>query len=747
MSRKIELLAPAGSYETMLVAIKAGANAIYLSGKQFGARSFAPNFTNEEIVKAVLYAHSHNVKIYVTINTIIYENEFDQLKLYIAFLYHNNVDAIIVQDLGVMAYVFKNYPDLDIHASTQMNIFNIEGAQILVELGVKRVILARETPIEEIKKICQLPIEVEVFTHGALCYSYSGNCLMSYAIGNRSGNRGSCAQPCRKRYSLYQDQKMIVQNKALLSMKDLMTIENLNELVRIGVSSFKIEGRMKKCEYVYTIISKYRKAIDKVCKGETYKLLKEDKDSIYVVFNRGFTKGYMFNTPNKDLVNIEQVNHQGIIIGTVIKRNNKEVTIKLKHPVHKGDGLRIVDINELGIIVPYDTNEVLEVKINNDCHVGNEVFLTTDTTITSEMKKDLISPLKDIKLDFIFFAKINEPLKLVIKGDGKIITITGNITTYQEYSLLSKDRIIEQLSKLGDSPYFVNECDCYIDDNCFFTVKDVNEIRRNAINEFDKLRQKVIRTSIPHPNDKMINTIKAENEIEVVVHTSEQLEVSKALGIKHIYIDNINCFKKQEELENIGLYLNRGSKGEITNHFKMIHNLCHFNGCHSNESENVSSPYLNIVNKEAIKAYHQLGSNKIYLSNELSFDDIKVMKLNDFSYDIGYMAYGRYDLMITKQCLIASSNGYDKKQCGSCIKHHYYIKDEYNNIIPLITSDDCQVRIINYKVIDKLNEIIKYQKVGVNKALLVFTIETKEETTNIINRAKEEYKKSLALQD
>ena len=259
---KIELLAPAGSLEALKVAIASGADAVYISGKSFGARAFATNFTNDEIKKAVLYAHMFERKIYVTINTIVFDDEFEELSRYIDFLYEACVDAIIVQDLGVLHLIKAKYPDFLVHASTQMSIYNEQGIENLKKLGISRAILARETNIGTVRKLSSLGMEIEIFIHGALCYSYSGNCLMSYVHGGRSGNRGACAQPCRKKYSLFENNKLIVDKKSILSMKDLQTINDLDKIIDSGVKSLKIEGRMKSLEYVKNVVATYRKKID-----------------------------------------------------------------------------------------------------------------------------------------------------------------------------------------------------------------------------------------------------------------------------------------------------------------------------------------------------------------------------------------------------------------------------------------------------------------------------------------------------
>lgn len=240
--KKTELLAPAGDMNCLKAAIKAGCDAVYLGGKMFGARSFAGNFTNEELIEAIKYAHLYGVKVYLTINTIIYESKVDNFLNFVRFAHQNNIDAVIIQDIGMFDLLRKKFPNLELHASTQMHIHNFQGALLAQKLGFKRIVIARETPIEVIKKIKEnLNIEVEVFIHGALCVSYSGQCLMSALIGNRSGNKGTCSQVCRKSYDLLDKNENVVnKDKYLLSTKDLCTLEYLDELLKIGVDSLKI---------------------------------------------------------------------------------------------------------------------------------------------------------------------------------------------------------------------------------------------------------------------------------------------------------------------------------------------------------------------------------------------------------------------------------------------------------------------------------------------------------------------------
>ena len=317
---KVELLAPAGNMASAVAAINSGCDAIYLAGPQYGARAYADNFSLDELKEVIKFAHIRDKSVFVTVNTVLFEDEIKDAIKFLEFLYLNDCDGVIVQDLGLVEIILKKYPDMPVHASTQMNIHTFSQAKKLQELGFKRIVLARETPFEVIKEIKEkLSVEIEVFVHGALCVSYSGNCYFSSVVGKRSGNRGRCAQPCRMLYKLDDNKE-----KYYLSPKDLCTLEEIKRLVDIGVNSFKIEGRMKRSEYVGQVVSSYRKILD----NKEYDLNKEIND-LKLIFNREFTKGFLFNEHNNKFINVENQNHQGIKIGKVLSSNNNKVRVKL----------------------------------------------------------------------------------------------------------------------------------------------------------------------------------------------------------------------------------------------------------------------------------------------------------------------------------------------------------------------------------------------------------------------------------
>ena len=339
--KKIELLAPCGNMDALVAAVAGGCDAVYLGLTSYSARAFAGNFNREELIEAVRYCHVRDVSVYVTMNTMLYETEIEKAKETVQFLYDNDVDALLVQDFGLFHLVKTMFPDFDIHCSTQMHIHNLAGVKYMKEEGAARIVLARETPIEIIAEACKQGVEIEVFAYGAICISYSGQCLMSSATKNRSANRGMCAQSCRLKYKK-EDGSWFQEGDYLLSPKDLNAIDNIPALIKAGVSSLKIEGRMKRPEYVYLVTKTFREAIDACYAGKTYTIDPKRQQELLLMFNRGFSKGHLFHADVDHRMSHYRPNHRGIEIGKVTGYEKGSVTVKLSQSLHQHDGLRIL---------------------------------------------------------------------------------------------------------------------------------------------------------------------------------------------------------------------------------------------------------------------------------------------------------------------------------------------------------------------------------------------------------------------
>lgn len=485
---KIELLAPAGSMESLIAAINNGADAIYLGGNKFSARAYASNFDNETMMKAVDYAHSYNVKVYVTINTILKQSELKEALKYAGYLYEIGVDAIIIQDLGLVKLIRDVYPDFELHASTQMTIHNAEGALYFREKGMQRIVLSRELTLDEIKYISKdLGIETEIFVHGALCVCYSGQCLMSSMIGGRSGNRGRCAQPCRMQYTL-KGENFGERKAYLLSPKDTCFIDDMDAIIKSGTSSLKVEGRMKKPEYVAGVTRNYRKAIDKVLVNTKFDL-QRGRQELAQLFNReGFAKAYLYKNVGKDMMSYNYPKNTGVYIGQV--SNSGEV--KLEASVSLGDGIRFNDDGFTLSKILNNNNEVKEafkgetVKLfpTGGYKKGYKLYKMSDKKLYDELNDDLKPYKRKINLTGEIEFKVNAPLCIKAKYNKKEYRVYGEMVEEATNKPLTRERVEEALRKSGEIPYKFDKIFFDIFDDGFIRISAINNLRREL---FEKI--------------------------------------------------------------------------------------------------------------------------------------------------------------------------------------------------------------------------------------------------------------------
>ena len=438
MKKLPELLAPAGSPEALEAAIAAGADAVYLSGKRFGARKFAANFDEHALAQAIDYAHLRGVKVYVTVNTLIREPELSDVAEYLLRLYEMGTDAVLLQDLGAALLARQIVPELEKHASTQMTIHNREGALWANHAGFKRVVLAREVSLDEIKEMkketAAQGIGLEVFVHGALCYSYSGQCLLSSAIGGRSGNRGMCAQPCRKSYVLLRGEKdrygrptslaaQTQRERFLISTRDLCVYRHLDRIVRSPVESLKIEGRMKSPEYVAIVTSIYRRALDAIAKGK-WSPTTEDERDLALAFNRDFTEGHLLGA--RDVMGREMSDNRGVLIGSVASFDVQrgEAAVRLSGPLcpEKGDGLVfLAPGQEMGLVVQkvVQKDGLLRLMTPERVRPGTKVYLTGSTALAKKAREIIASAKTEIALDLNITWQEGTPLLQARMEDGR----------------------------------------------------------------------------------------------------------------------------------------------------------------------------------------------------------------------------------------------------------------------------------------------------------------------------------------
>ncbi len=509
MRRLPELLAPAGSPDALLAAVAAGADAVYLGGIRFGARKFAQNFDESELEKAIDYAHLHRVKVYITVNTLIRDSELSDAARYLVKLYEIGADAVLVQDIGLAALARTLVPDLDIHASTQTTIHNSQGAAWAAKLGMKRVVLAREVSVNEIKKMAkEAKVGLEVFVHGALCYCYSGQCLLSSAIGGRSGNRGMCAQPCRKPYVLLRGDKDLygrpanllaadIKDRFLLSTRDLSAYSNLDKVVNSPIESLKIEGRMKSPEYVAIVTDIYRKALDKIAEG-TWSPSKQDMSDLALAFNRDFTGGHLLGS--KDIMGRTMSDNRGLLIGTTVSYDSQhgEASTRLLTSLipEQGDGLVFMAPGqELGMVVhkPILRDGLLKLKTPDRVRPGAKVYLTSSNAISRRAKDIITRPA--MQSSTVQSSTVQIPIDLSIAWDDGVPVVCvdgpeeiGRIEFRADFRMdpalnrpLTSEQIEAQLRKTGGTPFLIRKLEMKYPGGLFAPLSALNKLRRDIL--------------------------------------------------------------------------------------------------------------------------------------------------------------------------------------------------------------------------------------------------------------------------
>ena len=717
-----ELLAPAGNMEALKAAISNGCDAVYLGMQKFGARAYSDNFDMESLQEAVRYAHIRDVKVYVTMNTIVFEDEIDDMQRQLQQLNEIGVDGVIVQDLAVFDYIVRNFTDMEAHCSTQMGIDDLEGTLLFKELGAKRVVLSREVPIEKVKEIKQAAkIPLEIFVHGALCVSYSGNCLMSGLIGYRSGNRGRCVGSCRKEYELFDKTTGKSLGKSyLLSTKDLNTIDYIDDLKEID--SLKIEGRMKEPAYVANVVAQYRAALDGRANAG-------NKDNLKKTFNRTFTKGYLFHEDPKDLTNIRRPNNFGYEIGKVTGHRSGMYEITLSQRLNQNDIIRIDHDNEdvnLSVVKLYDrdgnlingADKVCYIRIKEKLSSGDVVYKTKDYLFYKDLEDNLEKEFRRFRMDLKVYAYPDS--KLVIDAEG-----LGCSYLYESEEILgeaisnptTREQVVKQLSRLNDTVFTLGDVE-FEEYNAFIPVKMLNNARREIVQGlYDaKISSKERGTREPEAKEK-ISFPTQRPYITASVTTKEQYDACVSCGIKEVYFDNIIRRNQITYDEREGELLIGGYGG-----------IYHYR----NRNPFVTDYSLNVVNSTSCHQLYRLGAKRVTLSYELNKKQIGELIDAYYAENDGYpslemIVYGRAPLLFTKYCPLKKMG-----QCGICKTKSYEIKDEYGTF-PIISHDDCTTTILNGKILNLLDEMPSID--GVEAFRLNFTIESPEEVVKVVKAA------------
>lgn len=762
---EIELLAPVGSFDALKAAVQNGANAVYLGGKDFSARASANNFDREELIEAVKYAHIRDVRVFVTTNTLIKQNEIEDFVEYAKFLYDIDVDALIMQDIGVAMLIHDLLPDFELHASTQMVAHSLEDVQYLESVGFKRVVLARELTVDEIKYICDnTNVDIEVFVHGALCVCYSGGCLMSSMIGNRSGNRGRCAQPCRQKYTMIDistGEEIHSNGEYLLSTKDLNTIEDVDKIIETGVLSLKIEGRMKKPEYVATVINSYRNAIDEYQATKKVNISTETMEDLYTIFNRKFTKGLILGEVGEDVMNSNVPNNQGLYVGKVVDYNKKakRLKIKLEGTLKKGDGInlgggtigRIIKGKEI-VQIGYK-GETIELDFIGEARKNQPVFKTSDTNLIDKAQKTYTQDKEFAKnlIDAEITIKLGEypELKLIDKNNNSV-TVKGDKLVEKALKVaLGEEKIETQIKKLGNTPYELEDLKINLDEGVSMPISLINQMRREAIELLDEARIPVKGraykdSKIKYSPKKYAKDTNSNSKIRVKINNIEALKSIINLDIDMIYYEDVAT------LEQAMAMATANNKKLIYSAPRIVRNKEYKRLEKSNEyckenvqisalgqvkyykenSENVSFDvdyYLNPFNSETINHYKKEGATTVCISQELNIHEIKeTTKYTDM--EIETVAYGYIPMMLSEYCpmgVVARSCKKDKR-CATCKESKYVLRDFKGEEYRISQDLFCRSTIYNSIANCLINNLDELLDAGINVFRLDFTHESPE---------------------
>lgn len=780
-----ELLSPAGSMEAFVAAIQNGADAVYLGGKSFNARQYASNFDDEGLRAAIDYAHVRGKRVYVTLNILLTDREFEEALEYAAFLYNIGADAIIVQDMGIASIINRAFPGISVHASTQMTIYDLYGVKMLEDMGVSRVVLARELTAREIERIGrQSKVELEVFVQGALCMCYSGQCLMSSVIGGRSGNRGRCAQPCRLRYSLVdrENLKRVYREGHLLSPKDLFTLEHIGMLMDARISSFKLEGRMKRPEYVAAVTSVYRKAIDEYIQSGRISGVEEGRSKIGKVFYRGFTEGYTFDACREEMLCIDRPDSRGFPLGTVVGQDMKNgtVEIRLEDSLSVGDGIeaetggKSTGTRVSAIMVNGERRdkgapgETVVLAFRERLKKGDRVYKTFDRELMDSLVASYAAENVKVPANVAIRLRIGAPAEIYVwDEDGNSETVRGRKHVEEAVNLpLGKERIEEQLSRTGGTPYTVAAIQVDMDRGAYIPVSELNALRREALDRLGKkriaagrenrwvdaeriraeLKDKRVKapgSGIPYlavetGDINLLDDLKDIGVDRIYLRYSPELE--EELGgmrrIKNVFL-KLPVVAREKDAQRIVRLLNECKdliQGiEVSNPGQIAMCKKHAEGIQIHGGAD-----LNIFNSVAVGQFLEWGCESVTLSPELNLTQIK-----ELARDCGSLCeiiiHGRLRLMTMEYPLL---NGLEKG-----IK--YGLKDRKNMVFPVGPDGTGRVEVLNSQLVFMLDKTGDIVNSGSGGARMIHTVENPGTFLHLVKSYREalrgrEYDRNLA---
>ena len=771
----VELLAPAGSKEALIAAVESGANAVYLAGSMFGARAYANNFDEEGLREAVQFAHLRNVHVHVTVNTIVDDAELPQLASYIRFLYEVGADAVLVQDLGVAKLVQQVAPGLPMHASTQMTVHNLAGVLELQRLGFSRVVLSRELSLKDIRYICaNSQVEIETFVHGALCVCYSGQCLMSSMIGGRSGNRGRCAQPCRLPYTLVDENGQDVlgdtAGQYLLSPRDMNTIEILPELIAAGVSSLKIEGRMKRPEYVAVVVDTYRRAIDSYLMGGGYQVPEADKHALAQIFNRDFTTAYLQERPGRNMMSDRRPNNRGLLIGRVESYDwdVRRVTIKLSGSLAEGDQVdfwvkvggrvtaTIQDMQDAKghSVITAEPGMLVSFPIPSAVRDHDRVFKVFDATLMERARTffNTGAPVRRIPVDVCVTAAIGQPLVIkMTDADGyQAAAETTFIGEAARKRPLTEETIQKQVSRMGSTVYDVRQLKVEITGQVMVPVSEINEARRKAaetlavqrLQRFSRPALPVFEYQAPVRHASQVRQV----EIFVSVDTLNKAEAALQAGADGVVFGG-ESYRHEvitaNQYEAVWKMAHSQGKSICYNTPRIINEMWmksfrklleFFVACPPDAVYVHNIAALALVreaglpihvdysliayNHLAIQYMKELGATGVTLSPELTLQQVGQLAAHSVL-PMECIVAGNLELMVSEYCVTGSFLGdVDQGSCKRpCMRKgaKYALKDRKHMLFPLVMDQFCHMHVLNGKALSMLPHAMKFAGLGVGR--------------------------------
>lgn len=759
----MELLAPAGNQAALQAAFANGADAVYLGGQQFNARHSAANFSIDEIERAVDYARLRNKKIYLTMNTLIDNQEFLAALDYAYAFYTLGVDALIIQDLGLLTSLHKLLPQLPLHASTQMTVHNSPAAQWLQQEGVSRIVLAREMNLEEIKRVHQdTPgMEFEVFAHGALCFCYSGQCLFSSMVGGRSGNRGRCAQPCRLPYQLIADkgsEKQVIEaaGRYLLSPADLCAVEHLAQLKDAGVTSLKIEGRMKRAEYVAVVTSVYRQALDLLESHPEAAIDEVLRKKLHQIFNRTLTSGYLL--PGQKVLSISRPNNRGVYLGRIISQNAGHLTIKLSDNVSLGDGLEVWVAQGKGpsaivkaislegnAVTQAVRGQTVTIPVPGRAAPGDRVFKTHDQALIAEANASIQAD-EEFKIPVKMTIRLEEgqPLLLSLEDySGHRVQVEGSsLAVPAQGQPLQEDTIMEKLGRLGGTPLVLEEYQLYYQGGLILPFSDLNDSRRRAVEQLLALiinrpgtnaeQRQHFREEARGLHRKGPRRRTAAPLLTIAVSTTEAARQGVEAGADRVYIALQGLRGYTASLEDIIALCRWGSQrgAEIIPALPRIQktreveswpgakpaaipgllagNLGAVNWSLRNGIPVHGDYGLNCFNQYTLDGLLSRGLNGVCLSPELNLEQLQGFRdLNCAE----LLVHGDLTLMVSESCPIEAARG-GESCLNACTSAQFFLRDEKGYEFPVATDNKCRFYVFNSRRLCLLDDLERLWPLG-----------------------------------